>query len=217
MNASSFLIRVVDDDCSVYDSLRFILEVGGWRTCWYATARDFLEKDDWRIPGALLLDVRMPGMTGVELQHEMQRRQIDLPIVFLSAHADVELAVTAVQNGADDFLIKPPHAEKLLASIAHACERLQNLRALKQEQEEMLRLWNKLNDGEKEVMGLVAKDFGNKEIANLLELKEDAVRSRRAIAFAKLDISNALQLSDFLHRKDQLNDQIAALKKARTS
>lgn len=213
MNASSYLIRIIDDDPTVYESLRFILEVAGWRTCWYERATDFLAKDNFEEPGALLLDVRMPAMSGIELQHEMQRRGIDLPIVFLSAHADVEMAVEAVKDGADDFLIKPPHAEKLLEALTRACKRFTQLRNLQREEQELENDWKKLTAAEQETAQLIAKDFGNKEIASLLNLKDDSVRSRRASVFAKLGVSSAVELTDFLHHKAELSTQIRALQK----
>ena len=107
------LVRIVDDEESVRRSASFTLRVAGFNAVTYESARDFLDRDDLRHPGCVVLDVRMPEMSGLELQQEMLRRGIDLPILFLTGHGDVGMAVSALKLGADDFCEKPIEPAKL--------------------------------------------------------------------------------------------------------
>lgn len=111
------LIRIVDDDADLRKGLTFMLECAGWKSAAYPSARDFLTQDSPSIPGCLILDVQMAGMTGIELQHEMNRRGNTLPIIFLTGHGDIDMAVTAMIDGAANFIQKPPESGKLLAAI----------------------------------------------------------------------------------------------------
>lgn len=107
-NTTPPLVRLVDDDLTVAASLTFVLEVAGLQVRHYESARQFLAYDDPEREGCLLLDVRMPEMTGLELQTELNARASDLPVVFLSAHGNIEMAMSCVKAGAFDFLVKPP-------------------------------------------------------------------------------------------------------------
>ena len=111
---SQAIVRVVDDDPDVRRSWQFVIEGEGWNVLTYASALEFLEKDSPFTPGCLVLDVRMPGMSGIELQHEMKLRGDTLPIIFISAHGDIDMAVKTMKDGADDFLSKPVTPERLL-------------------------------------------------------------------------------------------------------
>lgn len=108
------LIRLVDDDPTVAESLTFVLEVAELQVRSFDSAERFLEFDDPSREGCLILDVRMPGMTGLELQNRLRALGRDLPIVFLSAHGDIEMALDCVRAGAVDFLVKPPRPDKLV-------------------------------------------------------------------------------------------------------
>lgn len=101
------VVRIVDDDASVCESQSFFLQLAGFRTRSFSSAEDFLRDDDAEAPGCIILDVRMGGMTGIELQQELNRRGSDLPIIFLSAHGDIEMAMSCVEAGAFNFLVKP--------------------------------------------------------------------------------------------------------------
>lgn len=101
------LIRIVDDENDVCEALSLMLDIEGWCTKVYHRAVDFLVEDDPRVPGCLLLDVRMPNMTGLELQEEMRKRNLKLPIVFITGHADIDVAIASLKRGALDFLLKP--------------------------------------------------------------------------------------------------------------
>lgn len=115
----SALIRLVDDEPDVRAALSLMLEIEGWRCVSYASAREFLV-EDMDSPGCLVLDVRMPGMSGLELQQAMEERGIELPVIFLTGHGDLDTAIQSLKRGAVDFLLKPVDDEKLLAAIASA-------------------------------------------------------------------------------------------------
>ena len=119
-NSISPVVRLVDDDYTVLDALTVFLEMADMTVRRYSSAQAFLDEDDPDVPGVLVLDVRMPGMSGIELQAELKRRKIDQPVIFLSAHGDIEMAAEAVRAGAMSFLVKPPKPEKLLALIREA-------------------------------------------------------------------------------------------------
>ena len=126
------IIRIVDDDDDIRDALGFMLECKGWQVRAYASARDFLTQDSPSIPGCLLLDIRMPDMSGVQLQTLMKEQRIQLPIIFITGHADVETAVATLKAGALDFLQKPVNTIALIEaiepavriSLAHSCGQL---------------------------------------------------------------------------------------------
>ena len=101
------LIRIVDDDAEMRESLEFQLSTEGWKSRSYASAEAFLETDDVMVPGCLILDIRMPGLSGLQLQELLKKKDYSLPILFITAHGDITMAVEAVKNGAFDFLPKP--------------------------------------------------------------------------------------------------------------
>ena len=109
------LIRIVDDDAEMRESLEFLLSTEGWKSRSYASAEAFLETDDVMVPGCLILDIRMPGLSGLQLQELLKKKDYSLPILFITAHGDITMAVEAVKNGAFDFLPKP------LEEYAAAC------------------------------------------------------------------------------------------------
>ena len=108
------LIRIVDDDEDLAESLKFLLEPEGWKVVSYLSAEDYLKSDAPSVEGCLLLDIRMPGLSGLELQEKMKERGWEVPIIFLTGHGDVDVAVQAMKFGAYDFLQKPVKAERLI-------------------------------------------------------------------------------------------------------
>lgn len=117
------LIRIVDDDEDMRESLSFLLESEGWKCSAYSSAREFLIEDAGSVPGCLILDIRMPEMTGLELQQEMNRRKIFLPIVFLTGHGSIDMAVSAMKSGAVEFLQKPVDHARLLGIVRDCVRR----------------------------------------------------------------------------------------------
>ena len=202
------LVRIIDDDPTVSESLTFVLEVAGLTVKAYPSAQDFLALDDFTRPGAVLLDVRMPEMTGLELQNRMHREGIMLPIVFLSAHGDIEMAVEAVHNGAVDFLVKPPQPEKLIAVLGKACRLCEERLSLEAEWADLSHELEGLTPAERETAELLAKGLSSREIARLTGVAEETIRSRRSAVYRKLDVRGPVEVAQLLSRFAVLSDKI---------
>ena len=192
------LVRIVDDDPTICDSQSFFLQLAGWQTVTYQDPVTFLERDDWDRPGCIILDVRMPSLSGLEVQQELNKRGVDLPIIFLSAHGDIEMAMNCVEQGAFNFLVKPPIPEKLKDLVEKAIKLNKSQRKIKKETEELQKLFNQLTSTEQMVARQVAKGLPNKTIGEVLDMSERTVQSHRSKVFAKLDVGNAVELFQFL-------------------
>ena len=196
------LVRIVDDDPTICDSQSFFLQLAGWQTVTYQDPVTFLERDDWDRPGCIILDVRMPSLSGLEVQQELNKRGVDLPIIFLSAHGDIEMAMNCVEQGALNFLVKPPIPEKLKDLVEIAIKLNKSQRKIKKETEELQKLFSQLTSTEQMVARQVAKGLTNKMIGEVLDMSERTVQSHRSKVFAKLDVGNAVELFQFLSDMD---------------
>ena len=188
------LIRIVDDDPDVRDSTSFMLQCRGWRAAVYDSAEEFLQTDVSGLPGCLLLDIRMPGMSGVELQRHMKEHRIRLPIVFMTGHADVNTAVETLKLGALDFLQKPTDADVTEKAVANASEisLAQVLgRLLPQE---VNRIFEEMSAREKAVTQLLLAGVVNKEIAERFAVSERTVQGHRNNIYHKLRVHNLQEL-----------------------
>lgn len=195
------LIRIVDDDEDLRNALSFLLRAQGWCVAAYSSAKDFLIQDAPSVPGCLLLDVKMPGMTGLELQREMNERNYHLPIIFLSAHGNIDMAVRSLHAGAADFLEKPVSEEKLLKSIGRAIkiDKLKNGTSL--DPSEIKEKLHTLTPREIEIADLIAQGLLNREVAEITGISIRTVETHRARIFHKLgikEISELIQFSDLL-------------------
>ena len=166
------LIRIVDDDAEMRESLEFLLSTEGWKSRSYASAEAFLETDDVMVPGCLILDIRMPGLSGLQLQELLKKKDYSLPILFITAHGDITMAVEAVKNGAFDFLPKPLDDEKLLASVEKAVALDWERRSHHTSHAAAMKDLATLTPREREVAGLVAEGLLNKVIAERLGIAE---------------------------------------------
>ena len=202
------VVRIVDDDESILKALTVFLSFDDWRVRTYAGAAAFLASDDFETPGCIILDVRMPGMSGLELFEELLRRGIELPVVFLSAHGDMEMAVEAVRRGAQSFLVKPPKPEKLLEVLESVTADDWERRRKEAYAASLAEEWKKLTPAEAQVAVMVGKGLSNAFIAEAVGVAERTVRAQRASIYEKLDIENAVELADFIH---ELHDAEAAL------
>ena len=182
---SQAIVRVVDDDPDVRRSWQFVIEGEGWNVLTF----EFLEKDSPFTPGCLVLDVRMPGMSGIELQHEMKLRGDTLPIIFISAHGDIDMAVKTMKDGADDFLSKPVTPERLLDAIEKAVKRDARIRTESAALEQARAAFRRLSAREQEVATGVARGLLNKQIAYELNISEKTVIAHRSSLCKKLEDS----------------------------
>lgn len=195
---SDVLVRIVDDDRDFLDGVSFMLEAKGWRTAAYSNPLDFLRNDAPSVPGCLILDIRMPGMSGIELQAEMRRRGISLPIIILTGHADVDSAVKTLKMGAADFLQKPVDPQALFESVEAAARlsRITKLGGL--DENAVINTLASFTDREKQVTRLLLEGLANQGIAERLGLTSKTVRNYRNTIYGKLRVHNAGELLDTL-------------------
>lgn len=194
------LIRIVDDDQGMRMAYEILLESEGWEVACHGRAHEFLTQDNPARPGCVLLDFQMPEMNGVELFDEMRRRGITLPVIFLTAHGDIDLAVQSMKDGAADFLTKPADESRLLKAIARAVERDLRQRAGIREPEEEKKLFGQLTERELAVVRLVNQGKLNREIALALDISEKTVQAYRAAAYRRLGVKSSAELTEFLIR-----------------
>lgn len=187
-------VFIVDDDSSVRDSLGLLLGLRGYRTSLFADAASFLSalRADWQ--GCLIVDIRMPGMNGLELQRELQERGCALPVVVISGHGDVSSAREAFRADAIDFLEKPLDEAKLILAIDEAFRRQSASLGTRQQQQEFSRRLEELTPREHEVMELVIAGRHNREIAAALDISPRTVEVHKARMMAKLGADNVPQL-----------------------
>lgn len=192
------IVRVIDDDDKVRRSWQFVLEGEGWQVQAYESAVRFLKEDDPQVPGCIVCDVRMPEMSGIELQTEMKRAGNRMPLVLFSAHADLVMAVKAVKDGAYDFLLKPVETEHLIQTVSEALELDQTRREENAEVDRVRRSWDLLSACEKEVARGVADGKLNKQIAYDLNISEKTVIAHRSSLCRKLGIRSAADITRLL-------------------
>ena len=200
------LVRIVDDDAEQLKSLAFLLRMGGFEVMTYQSAQAFLEMDDPRKPGCLLLDHRMPGMTGMELQAELVERGSLLPVIFLSAHGDIPMAMQAVHRGAMDFLVKPAAPDVLIAAVEKAVKKSFEDLAADAGQADLAEKAPTLTDRELEVARLVAEGLLNKQIGDKLGISLPTVKLHRGNAAKKLGVRSAVAMAKALEAAGLLSD-----------
>jgi len=188
------IVHVVDDDSGFRDSLRSLLESDGMSVQTYADADEFLKRYIPNLPGCLLLDVRMPGMSGLQLQGELQKRQIDIPVVFVTAHGDVAMAVTAVRRGALDFIEKPFDDEALIGLVRDALEKDRETRKETERRTSAGARFASLSAREVEVLDRVVEGKRNRIIAEELGITEKTVEFHRKRIMGKLQAKNVAEL-----------------------
>lgn len=194
------LIRVIDDDDSVRRSWAFLLSGESYDVVTFADANSFLASSDFRRYGAILLDVRMPNMSGLKLQNKLKAMGCDLPIIFISGHGDIDMAVNTLKNGAVDFLQKPVNDTRLLEVIDAAVARNKAARRDQAEVAGFKARLEQLTQREREVIRMVAQGYSNKEVAAEFGISEKTVQVHRGSAYRKLDLHNAAEIARLLLR-----------------
>ena len=187
-------VFVVDDDEALRRALSLLLDSVGLRSECYPSAIEFLESYDAEKSGCLLLDIRMPSMSGLELQSRLGELRSTLPIIFLTAHADVPLAVRAMQAGAFDFLEKPFNDQKLLDRVHVALEQEAYGRQKQSERRAVRQRLDRLTPRESEVMKLIMDGHPNKIVANRLGISERTVEIHRARVMSKMEATSLAHL-----------------------
>jgi len=187
-------IYVVDDDEAMRDSMTWLLEGEGYEVACFDSAESFLNTrhDDMR--GCLILDVRMPQMSGLELHEKLESLGSSLPVIFVTGHGDVPMAVSALQRGACDFIEKPFHNEDLLSRIVRALELDSQLSARRQRNGAISHRLDQLTQREREVMKLVVAGKLNKQIADELDISMKTVEAHRARVMEKMGVRTLAEL-----------------------
>jgi len=194
MTKTDPLVFVVDDDPSIRDALDNLIRSVGFRVQAYSSAQEFLRSELPEVPRCLVLDVRLPGLSGLELQRELAAADIQIPIIFITGHADIPMSVRAMKAGAVEFLTKPYRAQDLLDAIHQAIERD---RAFQLERAKLAALrgrFHSLTSREREVMQLVVSGLLNKQIAAQLGTSEATVKVQRHQAMQKMGANSLAEL-----------------------
>lgn len=187
-------VFIIDDDEAVRRFLSGLIASVGLRVETYASAQEFLDADEPSQPGCLLLDIRMPGMSGLELQKELASRNIRIPIIILTGHGNVQVAVHAMKAGAVDFIEKPFNNELLLDRIQMAVAESVDADTTRVKQDEIAHRMELLTPREHQVLDIVAAGETNKAIARRLEISEKTVEIHRARVMEKMQAKSLANL-----------------------
>ena len=198
MNSVQPTVFVVDDEEPVGDSIAMLLRAVGLKTKVYQDARLFLAEYRPEHPGCLLLDVRMPKMSGLELQQELIDRNVTLPVIFITGHGDVPMAVEAMRAGALDFIQKPFNDDELIRRVQKALEEDARERELLQRTEEIERRWADLTPREREIAVRIGDGQANKRVAAELDISARTVELHRARILQKMGVRSVAQLAQML-------------------
>lgn len=197
MSEEKPIVYIVDDDAAVRDALDALLGSVGLPARTFASAEEFMNVADERIRGCLLLDVRMPGMGGMDLQSKLQERGVLLPVIFITGHGDVPMAVRALKAGAADFIEKPFNEQQLLDRIHLCLDEDSKAFQARQAREAARASFSQLTARETSVMELIAAGGHSKAIASELDIKERTVDVHRFNIMRKVGVRT---LADLLHR-----------------
>lgn len=198
------VIHVIDDEAPFRRSLLFLLESMGWQAVGHESAEAFLDAQPPFPPGGgcLVLDIRMPRISGLELQRRLQAVDSAFPIVFMTGHGDVELAVQAMKAGAVDFLQKPFKDHLFLDAVERAVQLSRERYATTRRHQEAQAILGRLSARESEVARLLAQGLANKEVAGILNISDNTVHVHRQHVMEKTGTSSAAELARLILRAD---------------
>jgi len=190
----------VDDDASFRTAISRLLRAGGHETRCYPSAVEFLAAAPGVAPGCVLLDLHMPGPSGLELQEALAKAEHPLPVIFLTGHGDIPISVQAMREGAEDFLTKPVKKESLFAAIERALARDAQERERRARHRQLRARFDALTPREREVLAHVLSGQLNKQIAGDLDTSERTIKAHRANLMAKLQVQSVAELAHLAHK-----------------
>jgi FixJ family two-component response regulator len=197
------VVFVIDDDRMIRDGLQGLIRSVGLRVETFASAEDFLAAKRPDVPACLVLDVRMPGVSGLDLQLKLSEAGIHIPIIFITGHGDIPMSVRAMKEGAYEFLTKPVRGQDLLDAIQKAIASDRERRKEREELNEVRERFNTLTPREKEVLNLVVAGLLNKQIADQLGMSELTVKTHRAHVMEK---TNAESLAHLVRMSEKIKN-----------
>ncbi len=195
MTAPRSVIYVVDDDTSFLTAVTRLLRAGGYEVRAFTSAARFLENPPGDAPGCVIVDLRMPGVSGLELQDALAKADNPLPLVFLTGHGDIPTSVRAMRQGAEDFLTKPVKKQALFGAVERALARDARERARRAHQRELRARFDALTPREREVLRHVLSGQLNKQVAGDLGTSERTVKAHRASIMAKMGVQSVAELA----------------------
>jgi FixJ family two-component response regulator len=205
------IVFVVDDDPSIREAIESLVKLAGLRVEAFGTAQEFLRNERPDLPGCVVLDVELPGLSGLDLQRELAAHGIKLPIIFITGYGDIPMSVRAMKAGATEFLTKPFRDQDLLDAIQQALERDRAARQHSSETAELRKRFDALTSREREVMGLVVAGWLNKQIGFELKISEITVKIHRGRVMNKMGAQSLAELVRMTERLEipTMKDQSA--------
>jgi FixJ family two-component response regulator len=188
------IVFVVDDDSSIREAIKSLLGLVGLRVETFASAQEFLQYERPDLPGCVVLDVELPGLSGLDLQQELAAHEIKLPIIFITGYGDIPMSVRAMKAGATEFLTKPFRDQDLLDAIHQAVEHDRAARQHSREIADLRDRFEALTSREREVMSLVVAGWLNKQIGFELQISEITVKIHRGRVMAKMGAQSLAEL-----------------------
>jgi RNA polymerase sigma factor (sigma-70 family) len=202
MIENNAIVFIVDDDASVRDALKRLIRSVGLQVELFSSAQEFLHRPRPDVPSCLILDVRLPGMSGLDLQRQMAQTSLQIPVIFITAHGDIPMSVRAMKAGAVEFLTKPFRDQDLLDAIQIALQR-DRMRLHREEEIAILRIrFESLTLREREVVSKVVMGKLNKQIASEIGITENTVKVHRSRAMEKMQAESLAELVKMLERLD---------------
>jgi len=200
MSSAAPVVFIIDDDVGVRNAMQRLLKSVGLKSEAFATAQDFLHRARHDGPNCLILDVRLPGISGLELQNKLSEMGIGVPIIFITAHGDIPMSVKAMKSGAVEFLTKPFRDQDLLDAIHQALERDRLARQQQNEIGDLQQRFERLTTRERQVMKLVISGMATKQIASVLGTSEVTAKVHRSQVMHKMKANSLVELGRMAER-----------------